>query len=403
MQNLENKKSFKAGETIIKQGDSGHSAYIVEKGRVEIFIETSDQEMQYIGSRGSGSMIGEMAILDDSDRTATVKAAEDCELLEISKDDFALRLESADPVLRMATKVILTRYRDMLARSRILGEPPALLDAEKIENELIEASDAVERIKITNEFESALKNNEISLHYQPIINLDDGAIEGFEALMRWMHPEKGFISPGVFIPVIEESGLIIKASGWALKESVMALKRIEGQTGHEMFMSVNFSSRDFASDDFVGSIYETISTSDAKPHQVHLEITERLLMGQPESAKETLEMCQKAGMGISIDDFGTGYSSLSYLHFFPIDTLKIDRSFVKDMLSNENSFELVKSIIALGKNLKMKIIAEGVETQEEAIKLRELGCDMAQGYFFCKPMSEKDITSFVKQNRSVSF
>ena len=399
----ESKKSFKSGETIISQGDAGNCAYIVESGRIEILIENKDGETQYVGTRGPGAMIGEMAIIDDSPRTATIRAVEDCDLLEITKEDFALKMDNADPVMRMTTQVILTRYRDMLKRSRIIGDPPSINEAEEAELSYSEGSSALESIKITNDFENALNTQEISLHYQPIIDLQNSKIAGFEALMRWEHPEKGFISPAVFIPVIEDSGLIVKASSWALKESLMALKRMENRAGYdnELFMSVNFSSRDFAADDFVDSVYETISKSDVQAPQVHLEITERLLMGQPDNAKDTLSMCQKAGMSISIDDFGTGYSSLSYLHYFPIDTLKIDRSFVKDMLENESSLELVKSIISLGKNLKMKIIAEGVENKEEGIKLRELGCDMAQGYYFAKPMPEKDVTEFITKNRKI--
>ncbi len=401
----ENKKSFKSGEIVMHQGDAGQCAYIIESGRVEILIETPDGETQYVGSRGPGTMIGEMAILDDSPRTATVRATEDCELLEITKEDFTLRLENADPVLNMSTQVILTRYRDMLKRSQIIGDPPHVNEAETIELNYAQDSSAVETVKITNDFESALKSNEISLHYQPIINLKNSTIAGFEALMRWEHPEKGFISPAVFIPIIEDSGLIVKASAWALKESLMALQRIEHRAGydHELFMSVNFSSRDFAADDFVDNVYETISISDVAASQVHLEITERLLMGQPDNAKDTLSMCQKAGMSISIDDFGTGYSSLSYLHYFPIDTLKIDRSFVKDMLEDESSLALVKSIISLGKSLNMKIIAEGVETKEEGIILRDLDCDMAQGYYFARPMPEKDVTEFVSENRKIEY
>jgi len=209
----------------------------------------------------------------------------------------------------------------------------------------------------------------------------------------------------VFIPIIEDNGLIVKASSWALEEALMALKRIEnrGAYNKELFMSVNFSSRDFAADGFVESVYNTISKSDVDAEQLHLEITERLLMGQPENAKDTLNECEKAGIGISIDDFGTGYSSLSYLHYFPINILKIDRSFVMKMLTDESSYQLVKSMISLGKNLKMKIIAEGVETVEEANKLRELGCDMAQGYFFARPMPEKDVTEFIIENRKIDF
>lgn len=388
---------FKAGDIIMRQGEAGESAYIIEHGRVEILINKPDGSQQKVATRGEGSMIGEMSLVDKAPRSATIRAIEDCQLLEITAKDFARRLANADPVLRMTTQVILTRYRDTLARSEITGESKNWPPPEALELNYTQASNAIEGIKIANDFKSALNSRDICLHYQPIIDLETGDIAGFEALMRWEHKDKGFISPGIFIPIIEESGLIVTASRWALREALLALKRIEHKTGirKKLFMSVNFSSHDFASEDFVDSVYTTISESDVLPYQVHLEITERLLMGQPDTARDTLNMCKKAGMGISIDDFGTGYSSLSYLHHFPIDTLKIDQSFIREMCGNASSLALVKSIIALGKNMNMKIIAEGVEHAEEGRALRDLGCDECQGYFFAKPASERDITELV--------
>lgn len=399
------KKSFKAGDVIIRQGDKGESAYIIEEGRVEIVLERPDGKEQSVGTRGKGTMIGEMAIVDNAPRTATVKALENCTLLEITSEDFARRLESADPILRMTTQVILTRYRDTLTRAEISGESKTWPPAEVVELSHAEHSDAVESVKIANEFKSALDRSEVLLHYQPVIDLQTGKVVGFEALMRWDHPEQGLISPGVFIPVAEESGAIVAASQWALKEACLALRRIEQRTGREdeLFMSVNFSSRDFASDDFVDSVYTTISKSDVRPEQLHIEITERMLMDQPDNARDMLNMCRKAGMGIAIDDFGTGYSSLSYLHYFPISTLKIDQSFVRDVHKDENSTALIKSIIALGKNMKMKIIAEGVESVEEARILREMDCDMCQGFYFAKPMPEIDVTTFVSETGAIEF
>ena len=398
MTEIESKKSFKRGETIMRQGEPGQSAYIIEKGRVEILITTPMGKEQLVGTRGAGTMIGEMALIDAAPRTATIKALEDCRLLEITKADFARRLENADPVLRMTSQVILTRYRDTLARMEITGENRNWPPAEAIELNYAQQGDAVGNIKLANELHAAIDAQDIELHYQPIINLQTGKVVGFEALMRWEHAEKGFISPAVFIPVAEDSGLILKASRWALREACRALNRIEHAAGypdHSLFMAVNFSSTDFAADDFVDSVYTTISETDLHADQIHLEITERLLMKQPENARDTLDMCRKAGMSIAIDDFGTGYSSLSYLHYFPIDTLKIDQSFVRDMHGNEQSMELVKSIISLGKNLKMKIIAEGVEKQEEGKALKDLGCDMAQGYYFSKPIPEQDLIDLI--------
>jgi EAL domain-containing protein (putative c-di-GMP-specific phosphodiesterase class I) len=338
-----------------------------------------------------------MAIVDNSPRVATVRAVEDCRMIEITRDDFSRRLNSADPVIQMITQVILTRYRDMLARTKILGESMTQPPPEELERNFALKTDAVEYIKIANEFKEAIENNQLQLHYQPIIDLSTGKVSGFEALMRWEHPERGFISPGIFIPIAEETGLILSASGWALAEACKALKRIEGNTSYaeNLYMSVNFSSADFAAENFVESVYNTLSATDMQANKVCLEITERILMNQPENARETLDMCRKAGMGIAIDDFGTGYSSLSYLHAFPVQYLKIDRSFVMDMDKKESSLQLVKSIIALSKNMKLQTVAEGAERKEEVLLLKELGCDYVQGFYFAKPQPERDIINLL--------
>lgn len=394
------KKSFKKGEIIIRQGEPGGCAYIIENGRVEVLVQNTEGQEQILSTRGAGTMIGEMAIVDNAPRTATVRALEDCTMLEISKDDFTRRLNSADPVLKMTAQVILTRYRDTLLRADIRGETKNWPPVEALELNYAEQSDVVETIKTANEFQEALYTKQLSLNYQPIIALGSQDVLGFEALMRWSHPVRGFIPPNVFIPVAEKTGLIIEASKWALRESCSALKRIKMRTRQsDLFMSVNFSSTDFAAADFVDTLYNIVSETDTDMKDIHLEITERLLMDQPENARETLKQCRKAGMGISIDDFGTGYSSLSYLHYFPINTLKIDRSFVSEMLKDESSLALIKSIISLGKNMKMHVIAEGVEHMEEGEELLKLGCDMAQGYHYAKPMAEGDLIEFMNKNR----
>ncbi len=395
MESTHTSKIFKAGDIILRQGELGDAAYIIEKGKVEILIEKANGAIARVGTRGPGTIIGEMAIVDNEPRMATIKAIEDCSLLEITKADFNRRLKSADPVLQITTQVILTRYRDMLTRAAILKETETYPTPEDLERGYLEQSNAVETLKMANDFRAAIGTDQLSLHYQPIMNLEHGMVDGFEALMRWNHPEKGPISPGIFIPVAEDSGLIVEASRWALREACRALKRIEGKVGLErdLFMSVNFSSSDFAEENFLDQLYTILSETDVAPHKVHLEITERLLMNQPQNAKETLNLCRKAGLGISIDDFGTGYSSLSYLHYYPINTLKIDQSFIRNMMADKTSMELVKSIIALGKNMGMKIIAEGVEQAEEAAQLKNLNCEQAQGYYFSRPHSEAEITN----------
>jgi EAL domain-containing protein (putative c-di-GMP-specific phosphodiesterase class I) len=382
--------TFPYGATIMRQGETGDCAYIIEGGAVEILIERPDGKVQNVGTRGAGTIIGEMALVDAGLRTATVRALQDCTMVKVTREDFVQRLHTTDPVIQMITQVILTRFRDTLTRAEILGESATYPPIESLERHVAGHTDAVESLKIASEFKAALENRELELHYQPIVELGGGIVVGFEALMRWTHPEKGFVSPGVFIPIAEKSGLIVEASKWALDEASAALKRIGQAVGRsDLMMSVNFSSHDFAQESFVKGVVDTVAKHTLKPPQIKLEITERLLIQQPDNAKAALEACRDHGIGIAIDDFGTGYSSLSYLYYFPIDTLKIDQSFVRSMTKDKRSAELVKSIIGLGKNIGMTIVAEGVEGLAEATMLREMGCDCAQGYYFAKPVAEK--------------
>lgn len=398
MSGLQSRRMFQAGDIILKQGEKGDCAYIIEEGQVEILIQRSDGKSQVISTRGPGTIIGEMAIVDEGPRVATVRAIKDCKMLEITREDFAQRLKTSDPVIQMISQVILTRFRDTLTRAEILHESATVPPPEILERNYASQSDVVESVTISNEFKHALENDQLELHYQPIVDLAAGTVLGFEALMRWTHPEKGFISPGIFIPIAEKSGLIVEASKWALKESCAALKRMENALGQaeQLYVSVNFSSHDFVESDFVENTVGTTAASGLKPWQIKLEITERLLMQQPDNAKETLQRCRDAGMGISIDDFGTGYSSLSYLYYFPIETLKIDQSFIRAMEKDNRSRELVRSIIGLGQNMGLNIIAEGVETREEATLLRQMGCEAAQGYHFAKPLPEQKVIELLK-------
>lgn len=395
-------KSLKAGELLMQEGEKGDCAYIIETGSVEILIDRDGAE-QIIGTRGAGALLGEMAMIDDQPRTASVRAVEDCSVLVISREDFARRTESADPILRMVTKVILTRYRDMLGRSRLVVDPPGTAangdaDAASLETDQELRDLAVNTIKIYHELKHGLQNGELQLYYQPIIDLESSRIAGFEALARWIHPEKGMISPGVFIPVAEESGLIVEISRWALDESCKAVKHLEqfNDGAAPLFISVNFSVHDFSDRDFLHHVTAIMEKNKTPPAHIHLEITESLLMEKPHVAKEALEKCRAYGFEISIDDFGTGYSSLSYLHSFPIDTLKIDQSFIRSMMAQHSSFQLVKSIIALAKNLDMRVIAEGIEHPEEAAELHKLSCEYCQGFWFAKPQPLEEAAALLQ-------
>jgi EAL domain-containing protein (putative c-di-GMP-specific phosphodiesterase class I) len=393
------KKTFFAGDTLMKEGEIGHAAYIIESGQVEILVDRGNNKLK-IGTRGPGSMVGEMAMIDDQPRTATVRAVEDCEVIEITREDFEGWIENADPVLKMTMHVILTRYRDMLKKSFFSSVKKTGVEETEKQNDLHDV--ALNAIKMRNELKEAI-GSDLVLYYQPIVDIKNRKIAGFEALMRWMHPEKGMISPGAFIPIAEQSGLIVEMSRWALEEAcrkVHDFKEVinsDIRSDDPFYISVNFSVRDFATPDFFDHFQETLKKTNTSVDQIHLEITESLFFEQPALASEALTRCHEKGLNISIDDFGTGYSSLSYLHSFPVNTLKIDQSFVRSMLHKENSYTLIRSIIGLAENLNLKVIAEGIEHQEEATALKELNCQKCQGYWFARPMPEADVLTFLKE------
>lgn len=394
-------KLFKAGEVIMSQGEMGTCAYFIQKGRVKIVVEKSDGSFLDMGTRGPGSIIGEMAIVDNQPRSATIETLENCTLLEITKEDFARSVKGANPIVRLISQVILMRYRDILRRSQTLAvEGPDSFSPEDSERAYAEQTNVVESIKLANEFKVAIAGKQLILQYQPIFSISTGRILGVEALMRWEHPQRGLIPPDEFIPMAEDSGLIIEASRWALGEVCEMLARLDAIRPdlQSLYVSVNFSATDFEESNFLDVFSATLERNNISAKRIHIEITERLLLKQPTNVKATLESCRKMGMRVVIDDFGTGFSSLSYLHQYPIDTLKIDRSFVHNMRSDEKVLGLVKSILTLRENLNIDIVAEGVEELEEAQLLSQLNCDSVQGYYFSRPVSETVLRALLEKS-----
>ena len=249
------------------------------------------------------------------------------------------------------------------------------------------------------DFKQALKSNQISFVYQPILALHNGFINGFEALMRWNHPEHGFISPGVFIPLAEQSGLIIEASRLALTRACEDLKTLQYKysLGQTLVMSINFTSKDLAEEDFIAQLDYICQKTDTRLEQIRLEITEDMLISQPEHAQDILNMCRSGGLSVALDDFmAASTTTLEKIKSMPIDTLKIDNQDVNAMLTDSGIRKHTQDIISEAQQAGIELIAEGVEEKEEALLLRDLGCDMAQGYFFAKPMKMRDATELVE-------
>jgi diguanylate cyclase (GGDEF)-like protein len=253
------------------------------------------------------------------------------------------------------------------------------------------------RIKLESSLRKALERQELSLAYQPRVDLRSGALIGVEALLRWQHPQKGCISPAEFIPIAEETGLIIPIGEWVLRQAC-SQGRAWRDAGHAPIkLAVNLSARQFRQGKLADSIEHILHETGLSPDCLELEITESLLLADTEVSKETLEQFKDLGLVIHLDDFGTGYSSLSYLKRFPIDGLKIDRSFVMDVLEDPDDAEIAKAIIALGQALKLQVIAEGIERFEQLQFLRSQGCLEAQGFLFSPPVPESQIEALMRQ------
>jgi diguanylate cyclase (GGDEF)-like protein len=248
----------------------------------------------------------------------------------------------------------------------------------------------------------ALERHEFCLHYQPILSLNTDQIAGFEVLLRWQHPAKGLIYPGDFIEIAEETGLIVPMGEWVLREAAHQLAAWQQHYpfAAQVHLSVNLSSRQLKQFDFVGRLTRIVAETGINAAQLRLELTETMLMDQREKTIELLDAIKAQQVQLSIDDFGTGYSSLSYLHRFPIDALKIDRSFVSPMDTEGNNREIVNTIITLAHSLGMKAIAEGVETQTQLEQLQHLGCDEAQGYFIAEPLWDQQVEAILNEGPS---
>ncbi len=240
----------------------------------------------------------------------------------------------------------------------------------------------------------AIGNQEMMLGYQPKVDLRSGKVVGAEALVRWNHPEKGMVPPDAFIPVAEETGLIVPLGEWVIIEACGALKALEALGITDFVISVNLSARQLRQRQFAAQLSRTLTRLGVNPANLELEVTESQLMDHPEEAMEALADLKALGVRLSIDDFGTGYSSLSHLQKFPVDFIKIDRSFLGDVAQDGHAV-IARAIIALGHNLKLKVIAEGVETLEQLTFLRDNDCDQMQGWYFSPALSQKSLEEMV--------
>jgi diguanylate cyclase (GGDEF)-like protein len=259
---------------------------------------------------------------------------------------------------------------------------------------------AVTALSIEQELQHGLERGELRLFYQPLVSLTSGEIVGAEALIRWQHPERGLLAPDSFLPVAEESGLIVDVGAWAVGEACRRLRDWDRRNGgpSPFGLAVNLSARELTHPDVVSTVLNAVRRSALEPGRLTIEVTESTAMADRDSGFRALRELSAAGVRIAIDDFGTGYSSLDHLREMPADILKIDRSFVAGMAANSPDSALVAAAIAMGRALEMEVVAEGIETSEQVADLRELGCPLGQGYLFARPLPPEEIDSLLSSD-----
>jgi EAL domain-containing protein (putative c-di-GMP-specific phosphodiesterase class I) len=259
----------------------------------------------------------------------------------------------------------------------------------------------IERIDLENDLRGGIERGELRLHYQPLIDLATDRIVGFEALVRWEHPVRGLVPPLAFVPLAEETGMILPLGRWVLERACQQARawRDAHPNGPALFMSVNLSARQFADPELVDQVREILDESGLEPAGLEIEITESVLMDQSEIGIDTLRRLRELGVRLVLDDFGTGYSSLSYLKHLPLDTIKIDRSFVAG-IDGETDRSIVEAVIALAHGLRISVVAEGIETEAQFEQLRSMGCDVGQGFLFARPLPAPEAGRLLTARRS---
>lgn len=385
-----NREVFTCGQQIFKAGDVGDCAYLIEEGTVEILVVDQGQERR-VGLMGKGEMFGEVALIDHQPRTATVRATEKTVLVPIRRKLVEKLLEKSDPILRHLLLVILERFRNK-QRSSAESAISAEVSQEHSKRRSALKGVATQTLSLAHGMTRALTNNEFKLYYQPICNLPDGCLAGFEALIRWHHPTDGLIQPADFLWLAEQTGLIREIGLWTLERACRDWPTLRQYTDYETpFVSVNLSANQLTSETLVDDVKAIIARHNMAATELKLELTETVMVERPEIALQILNSLVELGYSLALDDYGTGHSGLDHLQRYPIGTVKIDRAFIAPMLESAQSLKIVGSTIALAHSLGMNVVAEGIETKDVGEKLLEMKCNFGQGWYFGKPAALRDL------------
>jgi diguanylate cyclase len=376
------RRAIRAGEIIFAEDDAPTTAFLIESGRV-IITTMQHGEIRNLGELGPGSLLGEMAVIDSAPRSASARALTDCILTPIDRNQFAERLAAADPVVRALLMSQLTRYRSALATltgDAIVGSAIAGHDD----------SGAFDKIRLESELRSALERDELEVRLQPIMHIATNRIAGYEALIRWQHPERGQVSPVEFIRLAEETSLIVPVGDYVLARVCDMLAELRRRDRRDLpFIALNVSARQLEDPGLIDRMLAQLEQRHLPADRLEIEITESLVFNHSQIAA-LLDRCHAAGMQVALDDFGTGYSNLGPVLSLDFDRIKLDQGFTR-ALDTPRGLALVRAIMAMATALDCEMIAEGVEIPEHLEALREMQCDYAQGWLVGKPVSLQQV------------
>lgn len=394
---------FARGETVFREGEPGERAFLIERGQIDISFERNERPVR-IASLGAGEIFGEMALIDDRPRSATATAATETEAIVIRRDQIQVVLKGADPTLGLLLRVLLGRFRSMQG----LLDASADVASQSASRTPAQDDAAIDRLRMEEEIAQAIKRDEFDLLLQPIVSMADGAVAGFETLLRWRHPSRGLVPPNLMVQLAESSALIQELDNWVFASALRRIRKLHDRLADSgrapPFVSINLSGMSFAEEPIraVQSFLDLIDASGVPAGLVKVEITEGALIKNPKDVSVALEALRSSGVHIALDDFGTGYSSLSYLVGFPITALKIDRMFVQDMLEDPRSLEVIRAVIGLAHALNLETIAEGVETTAQLQALWRMQCGFGQGFLLGRPMGQEQAARLAAQEAVIT-
>ena len=376
--------NLSVNEILFKEGDPPTVAFLIESGEIEIST-TQDGEILILSRLFAGDLLGEMAVIDDAPRTATARAITDCVLFQIDRTQISERLASTDPIIRALLEGQLKRYRGALAAMQgkeILSQDDGVTASEAL---------GVGKIRLESQLREALKTGGLDVRYQPLLHVQTNKIAGYEALVRWNHPERGQISPVEFVALAEETSLIVPVGEYVFDTACAAVKTfIEHGADPKPFIAVNVSARQMSHPGLIERIVARVDAAGLPKGSLKVEITESQALNY-DMVEKVISLCHDHGIKVALDDFGTGHSHLTHLHKLEFDTMKVDQAFSRSMLEHPRSMAIVRAIVAMGKAIDADIVVEGIETEEMLQALRDLGCDYAQGYLIGKPQTLEEL------------